>query len=56
MATMETNLNKRKFFIKPKINKVKLVAEEAVLATCKTGLGAYDDCPQSLKCIDGISS
>lgn len=31
----------KKAYIKPVINTVQLVAEEAVLATCKTGAGGF---------------
>ncbi len=37
---METKEKKRKNYKKPQINQVNLIIEEAVLAACKTGLGA----------------
>jgi len=37
---LETKEKNRKNYKKPQINQVNLVIEEAVLAACKTGLGA----------------
>ena len=37
---METKEKNRKNYIKPQINQVNLVIEEAVLQACKTGLAA----------------
>jgi len=40
----------KKVYTKPVISKVQLVAEEAVLALCKTGIGVKAECEPTPSC------
>jgi hypothetical protein len=43
MTNNEKKMDK-KIYIKPQVTEVRLVAGEAVLATCKTGFSGLEDC------------
>lgn len=49
----DTNKNKKEY-VKPEVTQVELVADEAVLAACKTGIEG--ECAPDLSCITVIGS
>ena len=45
MNTEKREINKKKSYMKPEVTEVRLVPEEAVLSTCKTGYqSGFDTC------------
>jgi len=53
MLDKQSEITKKAVYIKPSINRIKLVASEAVLALCKlgTGAGVSVDCEPDLLCV-----
>lgn len=57
MAAFEQTDEKKKVYAKPEVTEVKLVAEEAVLSTCKLGNSiTQGSCGGDLSCIANATS
>jgi hypothetical protein len=58
MEDLAEKITEKKIYQKPQLTEVKLVAQEAVLATCKHGnvSALASDCPFDLTCTDAATS